>query len=208
MLRIYKCSTYFLLMLLAFGCSKSDNAKLPSLERVPVPLITVDETKDVLIQDPATFKGQFAVDLYFKDDVKPKKMDIVVARNGNYNNVKVLKADVTSYPTIIQITGPQLAALFGIPVTDIGPGDEYEIGANITLQSGRVIPMFSPTGLGYGTGITNLPNASVQATYRAVCPLELSSFVGAATIEDPDFWGSTYPVTVSLEGTDVLKITG
>jgi hypothetical protein len=208
MSRIYNLSAIFFLLLFAVGCRKSDNAKLPALERAPVPLITIDESMDALIQDPAAFKGKYVVDLYFKDDIKPKKMDIVVARNEDYSNVKLVHADVSTFPTSFEITGPQLAALFGIPVTDIKPGDIFEVGANITLQNGRVLPMFSPEGIGYGTGITNLPGSSVMASFRAVCPLNLNAFLGPATIKDPDFIGSNYAVNVTLEGTDVLKITG
>jgi hypothetical protein len=210
MLRLYKLSAFVfgLLMLVAPGCRKSDNAKLPNLQRVPVPLFTVDQTMDVLIQEPDKFKGKFTVDLYFKDDVKPKSMDIVVARNEDYGNVKVYKSNVTTFPTTYEVTGQELATLFGIPITDIKPGDTFEFGSNMTLQNGTVVPMFSPVGIGYGTGITNLPNASVLATFRAVCPLDINSFVGSASVEDPKFLEATYPVTVSVEGTDVLKITG
>jgi hypothetical protein len=209
MLRLYKMSAcVFGLLMLVAGCRKSDNPKLPNLERVPVPKYTVDETMDVLIQEPDKFRGKFTVDLYFKDDVKPKSMDIVVARNEDYGNVKVFKSNVTTFPVTYEVTGQELATLFGIPLTDIKPGDIFEFGSNMTLQSGKVVPMFSPVGIGYGTGITNLPDASVLATYRAVCPLDINNFVGSATIEDPKFLEATYPVTVSLEGADVLKITG
>jgi hypothetical protein len=208
MSRINYLSGFLFLLLFTVGCRKSDNAKLPELERAPVPLITIDESLDALIQDPTAFKGKYNVDLYFKDDVKPKKMDIVVARNKDYSNVKLLQANVSSYPASFEITGPQLAALFGIAVTDIKPGDIFEIGANVTLQNGKVLPMFSPKGIGYGSGITNLPGSSVVATFRAVCPLNLNAFLGAATIQDADVVGANYPVTVTLEGTNVLKIAG
>ena len=209
MLRLYKVlACVFGLLILVAGFRKSDNPNLPNLERVPVPKYTVDQTMDVLIQEPEKFRGKFTVDLYFKDDVKPKSMDIVVARNEDYGTVKVFKSNVTTFPVTYEVTGQELATLFGIPVTDIKPGDVFEFGSSMILQSGKVVPMFSPVGIGYGTGITNLPGASVLATYRAVCPLDIKNFVGSAAIEDPKFLEATYPVTVSLEGTDVLKITG
>src|SRR5688500_16015721 len=154
MLRLYKLSTYIFLLLFAVGCRKSDNPKLPALERVPVPLHTIDQSMDVIIQDPAQFNAKFTVDLYFKEDVKPKKMDVVVARNGDYSNVKVYKADVTTFPATIEVTGQQLATTFGIPITDIKPGDTYEFGSKMILDNGRTIPVFSPTGIDYDTGIT------------------------------------------------------
>ncbi|KAK6033540.1 putative 2-C-methyl-D-erythritol 4-phosphate cytidylyltransferase [Ostertagia ostertagi] len=36
----------------------------------------------------------------------------------------------------------------------------------------------------------------------------MNDFVGAATVDDPDFWGATYPVTVSLESADTYKVLG
>lgn len=208
MKNILRLSLSLCCMVLFFACRKSDNPKIPELERVPIPLITVNANAPVFIQDPAAFKSSFTVDLYFKNDAKPQKMDVVVARNGDYSNLKVFKADVNTYPTSFEITGQQLADLFGINISDIVPGDTYEISANVTLQNGKVIPAFSPYANAYGSNITNLPGSNVIVTFTAICAVNLNSLVGTATVTDNDFWGAVYPVTITLEGEDVLKIDG
>ncbi|MEO6315035.1 MAG: hypothetical protein ABIU63_18380 [Chitinophagaceae bacterium] len=199
---------YSLLSVVFFAsCRKSDNSKLPDLSRVPVPLITKDASGSATIDgnDPNSFTGKVVVDLYFKDDTKPAKLDIVIIKNGDKSIVKSLQADVTSFPTTITITGLQLATLFGTPVA---LGDKFDVGADVTTLSGQKFEAFPLSGSGYGTGVNNMPGSSTSVTYSAVCPFDINSFVGAATIEDPDFWSADYPVTVSLEGTDTYKVLG
>lgn len=202
------------------GCRKNDNPKLPDgIQSTPLPLLVQDTGSTVLIQDVATFASKFSVQLYFKDGAKPKKMDIVVARNKEYNNVKTLKTDVTAYPTDINVTGPQLAALFGIAETAIVPGDQFEIRANITLDNGTVLNGFTTGGITpggdivdiapYGTDASTFPGSNLTITYRAVCPLNLDDFVGTYTLDDPAFWGASYSVNITRDGTtNRLKVAG
>ncbi|MBD0352233.1 MAG: hypothetical protein ICV65_13865 [Flavisolibacter sp.] len=189
------------------GCRKEDNPKLPDLVRIPAPLITKDATTDQVIssQNPTAFKGKFIVDVYFKEDVKPQKYDVVAIKNGNKSKVVTIQDNVTTFPTTIEITGTQLASSFGEPVK---LGDRFDIGVNITTQSGQFILAFPATGNAYASGFASQPGASTSINYTVVCPFNINDFVGSATIEDPDFWGSTYPVTVTLQGTDTYKITG
>ncbi|MEO5683679.1 MAG: hypothetical protein ABIQ88_13610 [Chitinophagaceae bacterium] len=199
---------YSLLSVVLFAsCRKSDNSKLPDLSRVPVPLITKDATGNATIDGnaPNTFSGKVKVDLYFKDDTKPAKFDIVVIKNGDKSIVKTLQAGVTSFPTTVTVTGLQLATLFGTPIV---LGDKFDIGADVTTLSGQKFEAFPLSGVGYGTGVANQPGASTSISYSAVCPFDINSFLGAATIQDPDFWGADYPVTVSLESADTYKILG
>src|SRR5688500_14257673 len=111
---------YSLLIALVFAaCRKSDNPKLPDLIRVPTPNLILDPTSDKLISpaSPASFQAKFNVDLKFKSDAPPKEMDVVVMKNGDKANVKTLKADVTTFPTPVEVTGQQLIDLFG-PIAD------------------------------------------------------------------------------------------
>lgn len=204
------------------GCRKNDNPKLPEgIVSTPLPLLVQDtaSTSNVLIQEVADFKSKFSVQLYFPNATKPKKFDIVIARNGDYENVKTLQADVTTYPTDISITGPQLATLFGIPATDIVPGDYFEIRADITTANGTVLKGFVPDGIApdsstvsiapYGTDVSTFPGSNLTITYRAVCPLDIDDFVGTYTLDDPNFWEASYPVQVTRDGTsNVLLVTG
>jgi hypothetical protein len=212
---------------LVAACRKNDNTKLPDgIAAVPIPLFTKAEGNTLLIQDAANFTTKFSVGLYFPDAAKPKKLDIMVAMNGYYatDAVKVLKADVSTYPTDITVTGAELAQLFGITTADIVAGNKFEIRANITLNNGTVVKGFteskptidSTTGdttslqafLPYGTDVTTFPGSNPTITFRAVCPLDLDAFVGTFTMDDPDFYEGSYPVTIERDGTDRLKLTG
>lgn len=196
------------LALFVASCTSDGNGNLPELTRVPVPLITQAENSDVLIQEPAEFKGKFIVDLYFKDDIKPKNIDVVIAKNGDYKTVKVLQANVTSYPTTIEVDAAKIATAFGINVSDIVPGDYFEIGANITTQSGKLSEAFPRVGNQFAADIANFPGSNISIKYPVVCPLDIDDFVGEFTIDDPGFWEASYPVTVTRSGENDLIITG
>src|SRR5258706_8991584 len=110
-----KIVLYSLLPLLIIGCRKDDNPKIPELTRVPVMKLSVVANSDGSIDvagNPAAFKANFNVDLLIPEDVKPQKVDVVVRKNGA-GAVKVIKTDVSSFPTNIQVTGQQLIDLFG-----------------------------------------------------------------------------------------------
>lgn len=201
------------------GCRKNDNPKLPEgINRTPLPMLTQDPDGDLLIQNVDDFKSKFSLDLYFKDDTKPKKMDLVVAMSGDYDNVKTLQADVTGFPVDVDVTGPGLAQLFGKTTAQVLPGDYFEIRANITLDNGTVLPGFIPIGLTpsgdtvniepYGGDAVGFPGSNLTIKYTVVCELHLEDFVGSYTLDDPTFWGASYPVTIALEGTDGLAVTG
>jgi hypothetical protein len=187
------------------GCRKDDDAKMPDLVRVPLPLITKDAGGDATISkdDPAAFNGKFVIDLFFENDVPPQKFDVVIQKNGEAT--KVFKTDITTFPTTVDITGADLASLFGAaPVL----GDKFKVGVDITLQDGTKLEAFPIGGPAYGSNIANQPGVSTSVEYSVVCPFDIADFVGSATIEDPDFWEATYPVTVTLQGTDTYKISG
>ncbi|MEP7141243.1 MAG: hypothetical protein ABI707_00170 [Ferruginibacter sp.] len=169
-----------------FSCRKSDNPKLPALTRVPIPLITPDPTANTVIKatDVSGFNGKFSVDLYFKNDIIPKQLDIVVAKNHNYTDgaVKPFKAAIASFPTDVTVTGTQIAMLFPGPIV---VGDVFEFGANIILQDGTMFPAFDSVGAAYGqTGgnVDGYPNASLVAAYAVVCPFDRSIFSGGYKI--------------------------
>ncbi len=187
------------------ACRKSDNPNIPSLVRIPVPLITKDAAGDGTISndDPAAFKGKFVVDVYFKNEEKPSKFDVVVMKNGNKGKVLHLKDGVTTFPTTVDVTGAELITLFGEPIV---LGDKFTIGVNVTTKSGQIYEAFPAAGIPYGSGLTTMAGASTQIDYISVCPFDINDFVGSATIEDEDFWEDTYPVTVTLVGTDTYKI--
>lgn len=168
---------YALLSIFVFlGCRKDDDPKIPELTRVPLPLITIDAASDKLINpsSPGTFKGKVTVDLYFKTDIAPKEMDIVVVKNGEKAAAKTVKTDVTTFPTTVDITGQQLIELFG-PIED---GDEFEIGADITTQDGQLFQAFPTLGEGYGTGVNTQGGASTSVTFIKPCSFNADDYEG------------------------------
>ncbi len=202
-----KIFLYTLLVIIAgVGCRKKDNPRIPDFTRVPMPQITKDAGSMLTISgtDPNSFSGKFTVDLYFKTDVPPAKFDIVIIKNGNKSLVKTVQANVTSFPASVTITGAQLATLFGSAVV---VGDKFDIGADVTTQAGQKFEAFPLTGVGYGSGVGTQGGASTSINYTAVCPFNINDFLGAATLSDPDFWGSDYPVVVTLQGADTYKVS-
>lgn len=195
------------------ACRKSDNPKIPDLIRIPIPLITVDISGDVTISgdDPASFKGKFIVDNYFKDDTKPEKLDVVIIKNGDHSKVVHFKDGITTFPTSLEITGTQLIALFGEPIV---LGDQFTIGTNVTAPGGKMYEAFPDVKDGngnyfspYGAGINTQASASTEINFTCVCAFNINDFVGAATVTDPFFWEGSYDVTVTLEGTNLVKIS-
>lgn len=192
-------------LLIITGCRKEDNPKLPDLARVPTPQITKVENTDAVISkdNPTAFNGKFTVGLYFENDIPPQKMDVVIRKNNT--TTKVFKENITTFPTTIALTGEELETLFGAP---LALADNYDVGVDITTKEGKVFNAFPVTGNAQGSNIFNQPGSSTSITYTVVCPFDINDFLGSANLLDPDFWGATYPVTVTLSGDNTLKIAG
>lgn len=167
----------FLAALVLFSCRKSDNAKLPDLIRVPTPLITKDPTGDQVIsaQDASKFSGKFVVDLLFKSDVKPQKFDAVIRKNENNASVKTLQVDISTFPTTGTVTGAQLATLFGSPVV---LGDKFDVGVDITTQSGQKYLAFPAVGNAYASSVSNQVGSSLTVRFEAVCKFDPALYSG------------------------------
>ena len=135
-------------------------------------------------QDPANFTGKFVVDMYFPNDIKPQKADVVVIRNGNKTVVKTIQADVTSFPTTVEVTGTQLATLFGVPIV---AGDNFQIGVDLTMANGLKFEAFPTTGNAYASGTAAQPGSSTTITYVAVCEFDNASFNGNYTVQQDDW---------------------
>lgn len=176
----------FLAALMVLSCRKDDNPRIPDLTRVPTPLIKKDATGDQTIsaQDPGSFKGKFTVDLYFKSDVKPQKFDVVIIKNGNKANVKTFKSDVTTFPTTFEITGAQLATLFGTPAV---LNDKFDIGVDITTESGQKFEAFPAIANAFGAGVGNQLNASTTVRFEAVCKYNSAVYQGNFVVVE-DVW--------------------
>lgn len=161
------------------ACGKEDNPTPPDL-RFPLPLLTKDTTGDTTIsgRDPGSFIGKIVVDLYYGTDVKPQKVDVVVIKNDNRANVKTIKADVTSFPASIQVTGTQLTTLFD----SIKLGDRFEIGVDVTTIKGQKFEAFPVTGNPYGADTATLPGSRFSIIYVADCLFSTTYFNGYYTV--------------------------
>lgn len=196
------------ILLAISSCRKDDNPKLPGLERVPQPLITKDVSQDVSISalEPESFSASFSVGLHFPDDIAPQKFDVVVMKNENKSNVKVLQADISTFPTIVSLTGAELKEMFG---TEIVLGDKFDIGVDITTKDGKKFEAFPAVGAGYGSGVSAQPGASVFVRYEAVCQFVIEDYVGTfEVVEDP--WGDLgegSTIEITSRGTDELIFT-
>ena len=181
------------------SCRKEDNPKLPGLIRFPLPQVLKVAGSDLAIsaQNPATFSGRFTVGLYFPEDVPPQKFDVVVMKNENKANIKTLQANVTTFPTELTVTGPQLETLFGEPIL---VGDKFDISVNVTTADGTTYQAFPVTGNPYASGIQAQPNASTFIRYEAVCNYDPNQFSGNFEVV-LDEWndypvGGTVPLTM------------
>jgi hypothetical protein len=135
-------------------------------------------------QDPASFAGKVVVDMYFPNDIKPQKADLVVIRNGDNASVKTLQTDITSFPTTVSFTGTQLETLFGEPIV---AGDNFDIGVDLTTAEGLKFEAFPITGLPYASGTAAQPGASTSVQYVAVCEFNKANFNGTYTVVQDDW---------------------
>jgi len=154
----------FLFALFFASCRKEDNPKLPDLVRVPVPALTKDAAapETIIVSDLDNFVGKVNVDVFYRSDILPKKMDLVIIKNDDKSNVKVLKADITSFPTIVSFTGAELTSLFG----SVETCDFFELGVNITTQDSRVYEAFPSAGVPYNPGIASIPDIKTTLIYN------------------------------------------
>lgn len=154
--------------LLITACRKNDNPRVPEFDKVPMPVMALgeDETNKIPGADPLAFESSFSVDLNYKNGDAPKQFDVVVIRNGDKSNVKVLQAGVTSFPATVAITGQQLADLFG-ETPDYG--DLYVVGADVTTQDGKKWEAFPADGITYAPGVANEPGVNPTVQFKVPC---------------------------------------
>ena len=164
-------------IVLLCACQKTDNPKIPTLTRVPVPSLLKDASGSgtIVVSDIANFVGKVSVDVFFKTDTPPQKMDLVIIKNGDKSTVKVLHANITTYPSVVSFTGPQLTALFGTVETC----DFFTVGVNITAQTGTVYEAFPAVGNAYGGGVSGeYGGVQTSLTYNTKVEYDPSVYSG------------------------------
>jgi len=184
-------------VLLLTGCNSKTN--MPEMAKINFPKLTSDPASDQLInmlEDPSLFHGKLSVDLYFPNKDLPQSATLVVAKNGDYDNVKQIQ-DITQFPTAVDITGTQLESLFGEPIV---LDDVFEIGLD-AKYNGIDYKAFNPNGISYSADLWSLPGSNPIQEYDATYLLDLNDFTGSFHVDDNDWWGAEYDVTISRSST-------
>lgn len=188
----------FMSLFLISSCRESDNANVPEFIEVPMPTVKkVSGDPTISVQNPDAFNAKFSVGLYFPDGDKPAKMDVIVRKNQSNTTTKVLKTDITTYPTELSITGAELKALFGVIVL----GDKFDLGVDITLANGRKYLAFPTVGVPYGAGVASPAGSSTSTRFEAVCKFTAADYAGNFKVLVDDFnndfgVGTVIPITV------------
>lgn len=176
---------YYILMMFSLvvisSCRKSDNATMPDgIVYINQPQITkVSGDPAILDTDPLGFNAKIAIDLYFKDSDRPDYLDLVVVKNGDAKNAKLIKGAISSYPIEVDVDGKLLSDLFGT----IASGDSYDFGANY-IKGGKTYVAFPEGGgPGYGAGVSSQPGASPMVRYSAICGFDVDDFLGDGKFE-------------------------
>jgi hypothetical protein len=174
------------------GCRKDDNPKVPDFEKVPVPLITLAEGSETKISgdDPTSFSSSVVVDTYFKFGEMPKHYDLVVIKNGDKSNPKVIQSAISTFPTTVTITGQQLIDLFGDPIE---LGDAFDIGADVFTLDGKKYDAFPQGAITYAPGIADLPGSSTGVRFAAPCLFNPEDYTSGAYEVVVDEWADYQP---------------
>lgn len=202
---------YLLLASVLFvGCKKDDGSipKAYTPERVPAPLIVKDATGSASLDmtNLAGFNGKFKISLYFPTDIPPSKFDIVIRKNNNNGNIKLIQADVSTFPTTLSITAAQIVTLFGSAIV---LGDNYDIGADVYSKSGKKYEAFPTIGLGYAAAFQpDHPGFSPSVRYSAACQYNAALYPTGNYIVLQDDWAD-YAVgdIVTLTQVDATHIS-
>lgn len=166
------------------ACTKNGDGALPDgIVYLNQPHITkVSGSAAILDTEPEAFSAKVKVDMYFKDSDKPENADLVVVKNGDVKNAKVIKEGIKSYPTEVDINGQLLSSLFGTIVS----GDNFDFGLDMYV-GGVKYQAFAEKGNSYGSGVTSgQANASPTIRYSSICGFAIDQFVGDyKVITDP-----------------------
>lgn len=164
------------------ACRKSDNATMPDgIVYLNQPQITkVSGAPAILDTDPMSFAAKIKLDLYFKDSNKPDYLDLVVVKNGDTKNAKVIQSNITNYPAEFEISGTMLSQLFGGTIVS---GDNFDFGANYIVGGKTYVAFPEGGGSAYGAGVASQAGASPTVRYSAICGFDVDDFIGDGKFE-------------------------
>ncbi len=176
MTKLFNILILAVLILHAPRCKKNDGATPVPLSKVAIPKFTKKSGDPAInVLQPDKFSATFEIAMLFPQDEKPSKFDVVVIKNGDKANVKLLKAGITLYPSTVSITGNDIKSLFG---SFAALGDSYDIGADVYMADGKKWDAFPRYGLGYGSGVSNITGSIVSLQYAAICAYDPDVYAG------------------------------
>lgn len=199
--------TTLLASLLFIGCSKDDGplAKADGISVEEVPFMRITKvagfTADIIPSTIASYVGKIMIEkhyAYANPNLKdPDKVDLVIIKNGDRNNVKVLRAGITGpYPVEVTFTGPELVALFGSVVTC----DAFQVGYDV-YANGKKYEAYPPggaAGIGGATAASQ-PGFSPFLNYNTKVEYVPSVYSGNFVVVSDEFGdfpvGSTVVIT-------------
>jgi hypothetical protein len=192
---------------LTITCKKDPNLRMPDLQSGVIPLIEKDTSKDMDLSSTALadFNATISVGLYYKQ--KPKSMDLMVCMNGDVVNTAVVKSNITSFPTNVDVTTANLVDILpGLDsINQLQPGDYFLFYTDVTLEDGTVIngndTLYSP----YDASVVNLPGSSLNVTYTVLCPYQPALTTGSYQAVSAD-WNANGEVTLTADPADQYTI--
>lgn len=177
------------------GCNKNDGPIkkeiLDRIDAVPAMTVPIDPTgsQSINMLDLASFNGKFSISSYFEDGITPDKVDIVVRKNGAVGvNVKVFKANVTTFPSAYTVNAAEIATLFGTPIL---LDDAYDFSADIYVGN-KKFEAFPLGGVPNSSGPTGMPGYSHAARFAAICAYDPDIYEGDFEVVS-DAWDELIP---------------
>ena len=200
------------------SCTNDGGSSKEDLNEAAIPNITKISTTDQGLNVVALKAGQ-AINLGLNVDVAfgdVASMDVVgIYTKGTVKEKAILKANLTTFPSIVNITQTDLYNAFNIlnSASDVDLKDNLIISADLTLKNGTVIKMFNSNGLtNYGSGVANFDGIKVIQTYIVSCPLVDASLFSGNYKVTADQWddygvGPIIPVVYNAaNGTKEFRI--
>ncbi len=119
-------------------------------------------------------------------------MDIVgIYTKGTVVEKAVLKANITSFPATVNISQTDLYNAFTLlnSANDVALSDKLTISADIKLNNGTVVKMFTDKGVpNYGADVANSLVYSVLQNYIVSCPMADASLFNGNYKVATDVW--------------------
>jgi hypothetical protein len=171
-----------LLIMFAISCTKEDGGnRANGVIEAAVPNVVKTSGTDTALNLKSITNGT-NINLGLTIDVargNVKSMDLIgfYTQNGKTER-GVLKKDITSFPSTVNLTQADLFNAFKTikKASDINFADKLVVTTEIALNNGTIIKVFDENGVpNYGADISNSLKFATSQTYVISCPLDDAS---------------------------------